>query len=297
MEYIPASGSDRFEKLAAGTIDVLIRTTTWTTSRDADLNADFAGMNFYDGQGILVRSDVFPYGTGSADQLANAKVCVGVGTTTEGNLVDWFGSRSIDIEVVGTPDATESVEKLKAGTCDAFTGDMSAMVARKWLLDNVFGSPPPPPPANVPEFPENERGVPPKSVRERLELHRSNPVCAACHSTIDPLGFALEHFDAIGGWRTSDESGNPIDAVGRWPDGRELNGISDLRTMLVDPPEHFGATVTEKLMSYALGRRLEYYDRPAIRRIVRDAKADNFRWSSIIKGIVESPTFLMRKAP
>ena len=136
VEYIPASGSDRFEKLAAGTIDVLIRTTTWTTSRDADLNADFAGMNFYDGQGILVRSDVFPYGTGSADQLANAKVCVGVGTTTEGNLVDWFGSRSIDIEVVGTPDATESVEKLKAGTCDAFTGDMSAMVARKWLLDN-----------------------------------------------------------------------------------------------------------------------------------------------------------------
>ena len=136
VEYIPASGSDRFEKLSAGTIDVLIRTTTWTTSRDADLNADFAGMNFYDGQGILVRSDVFNYGTGSADQLTNAVVCVGVGTTTEGNLVDWFGSRGIEITIEGTPDATESVEKLKAGTCDAFTGDMSAMVARKWLLDN-----------------------------------------------------------------------------------------------------------------------------------------------------------------
>ena len=136
VEYIPASGSDRFEKLSAGTIDVLIRTTTWTTSRDADLNADFAGMNFYDGQGILVRSDVFNYGTGSADQLTNAVVCVGVGTTTEGNLVGWFGSRGIDITIEVTPDATESVEKLKAGTCDAFTGDMSAMVARKWLLDN-----------------------------------------------------------------------------------------------------------------------------------------------------------------
>ena len=172
----------------------------------------------------------------------------------------------------------------------------SPVLRGKWLLDNVLGSPAPAPPANVPEFPENERGVAPKSVRERLEQHRSNPVCAACHSTIDPLGFALENFDAIGGWRTSDESGNPIDAVGSWPDGRELHGIPDLRAMLVNPPEHFGATVTEKLMSYALGRRLEYYDRPAIRRVVREAKADNFRWSSIIKGIVESPTFLMRKA-
>ena len=171
----------------------------------------------------------------------------------------------------------------------------SPVLRGKWLLDNVFGSPPPPPPANVPEFPENEGGVAPKSVRERLEQHRSNPVCAACHSTIDPLGFALENFDAIGGWRTADESGAPIDAVGSWPDGRELNGFPDLRRMLVDPPEHFGATVTEKLMSYALGRRLDYYDRPAIRRVVREAQADDFRWSSIITGIVESPTFLMRK--
>ena len=172
----------------------------------------------------------------------------------------------------------------------------SPVLRGKWLLDNVLGAPAPSPPANVPEFPENERGAAPKSVRERLEQHRSNPVCSACHSTIDPLGFALENFDAIGGWRTSDESGSPIDAVGSWPDGRVLNGFPDLRAMLVDPPEHFGATVTEKLMSYALGRRLDYYDRPAIRRIVREAKADDFRWSSIIKGIVESPTFLMRKA-
>ena len=172
----------------------------------------------------------------------------------------------------------------------------SPVLRGKWLLDNVLGSPAPAPPANVPEFPENERGRAPKSVRDRLEQHRSNPVCAACHSTIDPLGFALENFDAIGGWRTSDESGNPIDAVGSWPDGRELNGFPDLRAMLVESPEHFAATVTEKLMSYALGRRLDYYDRPAVRRVVRDAKADDFRWSSIITGIVESPTFLMRKA-
>ncbi len=136
VEYIPASGSDRFEKLASGTIDVLIRTTTWTTSRDADLNADFAGMNFYDGQGILVRADRFEYGTGSADQLDGANICVGIGTTTEGNMQDWFSSRDIDFTSVPVADAAEATAKFIDGSCDAFTGDMSAMVAKKWQLDN-----------------------------------------------------------------------------------------------------------------------------------------------------------------
>ncbi len=135
VEYIPASGSDRFDKLASGTIDVLIRTTTWTTSRDADLNADFAGMNFFDGQGILVRSDAYEYGTGSADQLNNAEICVGIGTTTEGNMVDWFSSRNIEFTSVPVADAAEATAKFIDGSCDAFTGDMSAMVAKKWQLD------------------------------------------------------------------------------------------------------------------------------------------------------------------
>ena len=135
VEYIPASGSDRFDKLASGTIDVLIRTTTWTTSRDADLNADFAGMNFFDGQGILVRADAYPYGTGSADQLENAEICVGIGTTTEGNMVDWFSSREISFTSVPVADAAEATAKFIDGSCDAFTGDMSAMVAKKWQLD------------------------------------------------------------------------------------------------------------------------------------------------------------------
>ena len=135
VEYIPASGSDRFDKLASGTIDVLIRTTTWTTSRDADLNADFAGMNFFDGQGILVRSDAYAYGTGSADQLENAEICVGIGTTTEGNMVDWFSSRGISFTSVPVADAAEATAKFIDGSCDAFTGDMSAMVAKKWQLD------------------------------------------------------------------------------------------------------------------------------------------------------------------
>jgi len=135
VEYIPASGSDRFDKLASGTIDVLIRTTTWTTSRDADLNADFAGMNFFDGQGILVRADAYEYGTGSADQLINAEICVGIGTTTEGNMVDWFSSRGISFTSVPVADAAEATAKFIDGSCDAFTGDMSAMVAKKWQLD------------------------------------------------------------------------------------------------------------------------------------------------------------------
>ena len=135
VEYIPASGSDRFDKLASGTIDVLIRTTTWTTSRDADLNADFAGMNFFDGQGILVRSDAYAYGPGSAEQLNNAEICVGIGTTTEGNMVDWFSSRNIAFTSVPVADAAEATAKFIDGSCDAFTGDMSAMVAKKWQLD------------------------------------------------------------------------------------------------------------------------------------------------------------------
>ena len=140
IEYIPASGSDRFDKLASGTIDVLIRTTTWTTSRDADLNADFAGMNFFDGQGILVREDVFPAATtgengNSASGLNGALICVGIGTTTEGNMVDWFSSRDIEFTSVPVADAAEATAKFIDGSCDAFTGDMSAMVAKKWQLD------------------------------------------------------------------------------------------------------------------------------------------------------------------
>ena len=138
VEYIPASGSDRFEKLAAGTIDVLIRTTTWTTSRDASLNADFAGMNFFDGQGILVRGDRYDAAASgnSASALDGAKICVGIGTTTEGNMQDWFSSRNIAFESVPVADAAEATAKFIDGSCDAFTGDMSAMVAKKWQLDN-----------------------------------------------------------------------------------------------------------------------------------------------------------------
>ena len=137
IEYILASAGDRFEKLASGEIDVLIRTTTWTTSRDVGLNADFAGMNFFDGQGILIRGDAYPQDdmSNSALNLASAKVCVGTGTTTEGNIADWNTVNSVQMEIVPVADAAEATAELVSGSCDAFTGDMSAMVAKKYTLE------------------------------------------------------------------------------------------------------------------------------------------------------------------
>jgi hypothetical protein len=153
---------------------------------------------------------------------------------------------------------------------------------------------PAPPPGVDTNLTENKPGVPQRSIRERLAQHRQNPSCNSCHSVIDPLGFALENFDVIGGWRSVDESGKPVDAAGTTVSGARVEGLAGLRALLLDEPEQFPRTVTEKLLAYALGRRLEYYDRPAVRKIVRDAAARDYRWSSLIMGIVESPAFLMR---
>src|SRR5437870_7558549 len=171
----------------------------------------------------------------------------------------------------------------------------SPVLRGKWLLNNIFGLPVPPPPPGVDtNLAENKPGARPASIRERLAQHRQNPSCNSCHSTIDPLGFALENFDVIGGWRTNDESGKPVDASGATTSGAKVEGLTGLRALLLERPEQFPRTVTEKLLSYAIGRRLEYYDRPAVREIVRDAAAHEYRWSSIILGIAESPSFLMR---
>ena len=170
----------------------------------------------------------------------------------------------------------------------------SPVLRGKWLLNNIFGLPVPPPPPGVDtNLTENKPGAKPASIRERLAQHRRDPTCASCHAVIDPLGFALENFDAIGGWRTVDESGHPVDASGSTVSGAQVEGLAGLRALLLEQPDQFPRTVTEKLLAYALGRRLEYYDRPAVRRIVRDAAAADYRWSSIIVGIVTSPTFLM----
>ena len=206
-----------------------------------------------------------------------------------------YGSR---FRRVAVPDTTRRGGLLAHGALLAATSypDRTSPVLRgKWLLDNIFGMPPPPPPPGVNNsLVDNKPGVKTATIRERLNQHRQNPVCTNCHSVIDPIGFALENFDAIGGWRTADERGNAIDSAGTWPSGRKIDGFVGLRSMLTDRPDEFVGTVTEKLMSYALGRRLEYYDRPVVRKIVREASGHEYRWSSVILGIVNSPAFQMR---
>jgi hypothetical protein len=175
-------------------------------------------------------------------------------------------------------------------------GNRTSPVKRgNFILDNLLATPAPPPPPNVPALPENNGTSAPTSVRARMEVHRANPACAVCHSRIDPLGFALENFDAIGGWRTEDGS-SPIDASGRLLDGTALTGPQGLRDALLKRDTEFVGALTEKVLIYALGRGLEYYDGPAIRRIVREAKSDNYRWSSLILAMVRSVPFQMRSS-
>jgi len=142
-------------------------------------------------------------------------------------------------------------------------------------------------------LPDRSEGGQPATVRKLMEQHRANPVCAGCHAPMDPLGFALENFDAIGSWRMT-EARTPIDASGTLPNGTEFEGPSGLRALLVNDPEQFVGTITEKLLAYALGRGVEYYDYPTVRKIARGAAATDYQWSSIVLGIVESPPFQMR---
>jgi hypothetical protein len=166
----------------------------------------------------------------------------------------------------------------------------------KWLLENVLGTPPNPPPANVPPLKENKTGAKQLSVRELMEAHRKNEPCAGCHKVLDPLGFALDNFDAVGQWRTVSESGDKIDASGILADGTKVDGVVDLRAALLSRPNVFAGTLTEKLLTYALGRGLEYYDMPAVRAVTRQAAQNNYRFSSLILGIVGSTPFQMRRS-
>ena len=165
----------------------------------------------------------------------------------------------------------------------------------KWVLMNVLGTPPPEPPPNIPALVDKKTQAKVQTMRERMAQHRNNASCAACHSLIDPAGFALENFDAIGRWRVVDESFNPIDATGALPDGSKFANVTELRAALVRRPERFVTTVTEKLLTYALGRGVDYYDQPTVRRIVRDAAANGYRLSEIVAGVAKSYPFLNRR--
>jgi hypothetical protein len=182
-------------------------------------------------------------------------------------------------------------------TVTSYANRTAPVLRGAWILENLMGTPPAAPPPDVEGFPENKDGEKAKSVREIMETHRANPSCNACHGIMDPLGFALENFDAIGEWRNADRwAGTPIDASDKLVDGTAIRGPVDLRNMLMRRPDQFVQTVTEKLMTYGLGRSVEYYDMPAVRQIVRDAARDDYRFSSIVIGIVKSAPFQMRKS-
>jgi hypothetical protein len=172
----------------------------------------------------------------------------------------------------------------------------SPVIRGKWILENIFGTPPPPPPPDVPELIEQRDPRKVLPMREQLAAHRANPVCAACHAQMDQLGFALENFDAIGEWREMYVSGAPIDAKAELPDGTVFDGPTELRQVLLDHSDEFLTTMTERLLTYALGRGLEAYDVPAIRQVKRSASRQDYRFSALVEGIVTSTPFQMRMA-
>lgn len=177
-------------------------------------------------------------------------------------------------------------------TVTSYATRTSPTIRGNWILENIIGTPPPPPPPNIPDLEDNEVDLA-LPMRERLAEHRANPACASCHDIIDPVGFVLENYDAVGRWRFF-ENGHSIDASGGLPDGKTFEGIAKLEDGLLERPELFVRTLSEKLLTFALGRGVESYDAPAIRQIVRDAAKDNYRFSSIIIGIANSAPFQMR---
>ena len=171
----------------------------------------------------------------------------------------------------------------------------SPVLRGAWILDRLLGTPPAPPPPNVPTLAENRPGQKAQTVRERIEQHRSNPTCMGCHGVMDPLGFALENFDTIGQYRTH-EGQSRIDPSGVLPDGTAIKGPEDLRRALAARPDQFVQALTENLWTYALGRSMDYRDMPAVRKIVRGAEGNNYRFESIVLGIISSDAFRKREA-
>jgi hypothetical protein len=180
----------------------------------------------------------------------------------------------------------------------SYANRTAPVIRGAWILENILGTPPAAPPPDVEAFPENKDGEKAKTIRAIMEQHRSKPTCNACHGVMDPLGFALENFDAIGQWRSQDRwAGIPIDASGELIDGTKVSSPADVRKALLKRTPQFVQTFTEKLMTYAMGRSVEYYDMPTVRQIVRDAARDNYRFSSLVMGVVKSAPFQMRKVP
>jgi uncharacterized protein DUF1592/uncharacterized protein DUF1588/uncharacterized protein DUF1585/uncharacterized protein DUF1587/uncharacterized protein DUF1595/cytochrome c len=180
-------------------------------------------------------------------------------------------------------------------TVTSYPNRTSPVLRGRWLLDNVLGAPPPPPPPDIPLLNEGGADTKTMSIRQQMEAHRKNPSCAVCHVRMDPLGFSLENFDALGKWRTTSD-GIPVDASGALPDGTRFEGIAGLRQLIASHQDDFARTFTQKLLAYALGRSLDARDLPAVRRIARDASRNGYRWSSVILGVATSTPFTMSTA-
>jgi hypothetical protein len=178
-------------------------------------------------------------------------------------------------------------------TVTSYPNRTSPVLRGQWLLENMLGAPPPPPPPEVPALDEARTAAGrPRTVREQMAAHRKNPACAVCHVRMDPLGFSLENFDALGRWRTTSD-GAPIDASAELPDGQRFDGVSGLRELLAGHKDDVVRTLTEKLLAYAIGRSVEYYDLPAVRAIAREASEKDLRWSALVIAIVKSTPFSM----
>ena len=177
----------------------------------------------------------------------------------------------------------------------SYANRTSPVIRGHWILENILGTPPPPPPPNIPAL-EDAKVDASLPIRDRLAVHRANPACASCHNLMDPVGFALENFDALGQVRYF-EDGHEVDASGGLGDGSEFDGVAGLEAAILARPELFVGTLTEKLMTFALGRGVEYYDEPSVRAIVRHAAENDYRFSALVLGIIESKPFTLRKAP
>ena len=219
-----------------------------------------------------------------------------------------YGSRFRRIEFPGDAPASQGADSdaraqargglLRQGSIllvTSYPTRTSPVIRGKWILDNILGVPPPPPPADVPALETVKMARKTATIRERLSEHRANPSCAGCHRLMDPVGFALENYDAVGRWRTVD-AGSPIDASGTFFDGTEFRGVADLQKAILAHPDFFVGTLSEKLLTFATGRGVDHYDAPAIRKIIRDARGEDYRFSSIVMGIVNSVPFRMRKS-
>jgi hypothetical protein len=180
----------------------------------------------------------------------------------------------------------------------SYANRTSPVVRGSWVLEHLMGTPPASPPPGVEQFPESEEGGEQLTVRSRLEHHRKVKSCAACHDIIDPVGIALENYNAVGQWRVKDiDAGQPIDAAGKLADGTRVTGVAELRSYIVGRPDLFVHTLAENLLVYALGRSAQYYDMPLLRKLVRDAGTQDYRFSALVQGIVASPAFQYDKVP